>query len=128
MPPSLHKIGHRIAKAPKIGSRVAQRSLKIGKRVAGGGGSSRKQKKTIAALGYTRPGLASSSYGASPLVKRALSQLGALPLDANAFGTLRDDIARARAQKARLEEQHDKEQAKRKRRYEAVQEERRLER
>ena len=34
--PSLHRIGQRISKASKVGSRVAQRSLKIGKRVAGG--------------------------------------------------------------------------------------------
>jgi hypothetical protein len=32
-----HKIGKRIAKASKVGSRVAQRSLKIGRRVAQGG-------------------------------------------------------------------------------------------
>ena len=36
MPLSIHKLGHRVAKASKIGSRVAQRSLKIGKRIAGG--------------------------------------------------------------------------------------------
>ena len=37
MPQSLHKIVHRVAKASKIGSGVGQRSLKIGKRIAGGG-------------------------------------------------------------------------------------------
>ena len=39
MAQSIHKLGHRISKAAKLGSRVSQRALKIGKRVAGGAAS-----------------------------------------------------------------------------------------
>ena len=59
MPQSLHKIGHRIAKAPKIGSRVAQRSLKIGERVAGGGAAA----GTLAGRPDIAIGLAAASEG-----------------------------------------------------------------
>ena len=36
MAQSVHKLGERISKAAKVGSRASQRALKIGKRVAGG--------------------------------------------------------------------------------------------
>ena len=76
-------------------------------------------------VGHIAPKFA-SDYGASPLVKRALSLLNALPLDADTFGTLRDGIAKARAEKTRLEEQHDKMQTEMKRKYEAGEDERNL--
>ena len=74
MPPSLRKIGHRIAKAPKIGSRVAQRSLKIGKRVAGEGAAA----ATLAGRPALAIGLAAASDGmgtASHIIGRTHKQI-----------------------------------------------------
>ena len=74
MPPSLRKIGHRIAKTPKIGSRVAQRSLKIGKRVAGEGAAA----ATLAGRPALAIGLAAASDGmgtASRIIGRTHKQI-----------------------------------------------------
>jgi len=51
------KLGKRIAKASKVGSRVAQRSLKIGKRISGGA--------SAAAVLAGRPDLAAGLSAAS---------------------------------------------------------------
>ena len=74
MPQSLHKIGHRVAKAPKIGSRVAQRSLKKnGKRIAGGGAAA----ATLAGRPDIAIGLTAASEGmgaASHIIGRTHKQ------------------------------------------------------
>ena len=59
MPQSIHKVGRRVAKAPKLGSRVSQRSLKIGKRIAGGGAAA----ATLAGRPDIAIGLSAASEG-----------------------------------------------------------------